>query len=446
MTADPVHPLRFPRTRPKLSARQKIRLLARNWIPLIPPELFSKPIITRRTWFYGVHLVADPALIREILRDIDTYQRPRLIKRIFEPITDDSLLFANQEHWVRLNGLSADAFSGKCVRAGAGPMIERAAEASMRLGDLPGECPKVLGEMSRLVQEAMTGFVFSDPEILDKSIVDGAISAFSDITSTKDLIRLSRWAPRRWRIDQRPAVQRFKARVDELVRAHPSDASNTSGTAPTDALGRLLSGGGEALSNDQLRGAVLTYYYAGRKTTALAMAWALYLLACHPDAQDRVRAEAEALGDDPVGVHAKLRYTGAVVDEALRMYPPLASMPRQAARATSLAGTEIRRGDQVMVPLYVLHRHENLWDAPNEFRPERFLEKGTYAAFSYLPFGGGARLCPGASFATQLATVAVARFVRDYEFALPEDWTPSLVFMMTLRVKGGIQLRIRPVR
>ncbi|MEM6307931.1 MAG: cytochrome P450, partial [Pseudomonadota bacterium] len=266
-----------------------------------------------------------------------------------------------------------------------------------------------------------------------------AIAAFSDFTSTRDLLRLSDWAPKQWRMDQKPAVQRFKDQIDAAVVAR----RDTNQGQTHDVIGRLLNPTG-AICPDiaQLRGTILSYYYAGRKTTALSIVWALYLLATDPQAQSRVRAEAQALGPDTAA--PALPFTKAVIDEALRLYPPLGAMPRRATQAVRVGDLHIRKGDSVLMPLYILHRHANLWETPHAFQPDRFWGNTKPPAYTYLPFGGGPRFCPGAIFATQLAAYAVARFVRDFTFALPPDWRPEPTFLLTLRLKGGVKLQVTP--
>ncbi|MEM1374332.1 MAG: cytochrome P450 [Pseudomonadota bacterium] len=406
--------------------RQRLNALARNWLPLIPTELFEEFTVTRRFGFGRAHFIADPDLIREILRDTETYERPRTIKEVFEPLTDDSVLFANKAHRDRLNALTLNAFALKHVRDAAPAMEAEAARTATQIATME-DVPAISGALSHLVQHAMTEFLFSDAEAFEPAVVDDAIAAFSDITSARDLLRLSSLMPKRWRINQRPAVQRFKDEVDGLI-AHRRGASDGG-----DALARLLQLE-ELFDDEQIRGAVLTSYYAGRKTTALAIAWALYLLAVDQTAQTRVREEAEA---------GSIDYARLVIDEALRLYPPLAAIPRRAAKKARLGPLQIRRGDAVLVPVHVVHRHERLWERPNDFVPERFAAKGSKIAYQYLAFGGGERYCPGAAFATQLAAVAVARLVREYAFSLPKDWSPQVVFMLTLRVKGGMKLVVK---
>ncbi|MEM1420801.1 MAG: cytochrome P450 [Pseudomonadota bacterium] len=428
MTAPPIHPLRFPRDpQPRLPIRRRIKALARNWVPLVPTELFSQPMVTRSYGFRSVHFVADPDLVKTILRDTETYERPKGLKEIFEPLTDDSVLFANQEHREQLNALTANAFGMKHVRD-ACPRMEAETDAmTCALAEGAGRQQRLSGELSQVVQRAMTEFLFSDAHALNPTVVDEAIATFAEVTSARDILRFSSLLPKRWRINQRPPIQRFKSVVDGLIdarRAEPREG---------DALARLLSLG-DLFDDQQIRGAVLTSYYAGRKTTALAIAWSLYLLAVDQDAQRRVREEA---------LEGRTDFARHVVDEALRLYPPLGIMPRRAARKTKLGTTQIGRGDAVLIPVYVVHRHADLWERPDDFWPERFALKGSKPAYRYIAFGGGERYCPGAAFATQLATIAVARLVREFEFSLPDGWTPKLIFMLTIRIQGGVKLDMR---
>jgi cytochrome P450 len=142
---------------------------------------------------------------------------------------------------------------------------------------------------------------------------------------------------------------------------------------------------------------------------------------------------------------ARLVETRAVVEEAMRLYPPVASMSRQAVGPDDLAGKRIRRGNFVMVSQWVLHRHHLLWENPDRFDPRRFLPSAREKIdrFAYLPFGAGPRVCIGASFSMQEAAIVLAHLMRSFSFDLPNGRKVIPVQRITLRPAGGLPMILR---
>jgi cytochrome P450 len=201
-----------------------------------------------------------------------------------------------------------------------------------------------------------------------------------------------------------------------------------------------------AMNTAELRDNLLTFIVAGHETTALALSWALYLCAFDTRVQEKARAEAQAvLSDSATGKDvAKLPYIRAIIDEALRLYPPAALVSRTAQTRDSLCGREVKPGDTVMIPIYALHRHEMLWDDPDAFRPERFVENKP-DRYAYLPFGDGPRICIGASFALQEAVIILATLLARFKFTAIPGKDPDPVMILTLRPEGGVWLEVEEV-
>ena len=141
---------------------------------------------------------------------------------------------------------------------------------------------------------------------------------------------------------------------------------------------------------------------------------------------------------------ADLRYIRQIADEALRLYPPAAMVSRTALADDTLCGRHVRRGDTVIVPIYALHRHHELWDDPDAFRPERFENRKDVPRYAYLPFGDGPRICIGASFALQEAVIILATLLSRFRFARVPGRDPEPVMILTLRPQGGVWLEAEP--
>ena len=202
---------------------------------------------------------------------------------------------------------------------------------------------------------------------------------------------------------------------------------------------------GRAMTRDELRDNLLTFIVAGHETTALTLAWALYLCAFDPGVQDRAAAEAQAVLGDRAATEADLPalpLIQRIVNEALRLYPPAAFLSRTAQVADRLCGREVLPGDTVMLPIYALHRHHLLWDRPDAFDPDRFLTAPD--RYAYLPFGAGPRICIGASFALHEAVIILSTLLARFRFHAIPGRNPQPRMILTLRPHGGVWLKVTP--
>jgi cytochrome P450 len=198
-------------------------------------------------------------------------------------------------------------------------------------------------------------------------------------------------------------------------------------------------------SRDELLGNIRTFLFAGYESTAINLTWSLYLLSLDPAWRERVEAEADAAA----GVAAErqleaLPATRATVEEALRLYPPVATISRQAQGPDEICGQPIRRGDVVVVAPWVSHRSGRLWSEPDAFDPERFLTPRREAIdrFAYLPFGVGPRTCIGAGYAVQEAVIALGAIVRAFRLDHDPARPPWPVLRMTLRPRAGFTMTL----
>jgi cytochrome P450 len=240
-----------------------------------------------------------------------------------------------------------------------------------------------------------------------------------------DVLGLPGFVPRltRWKV--RPMLRYFDEAVDAIIKSRRAKLTETPDKAPADLLSALLAARdpetGQAMSEIEVKANILTFIAAGQETTANALTWALFLLTSSPEWSAKVLAEAESeLDGDLDRLADRLPLTQAVLDEALRLYPPITATSRTASGRDELYGERIEPRTMVVVAPYLLHRHRLLWDEPDLFDPGRFLpgapKKITRGAF--IPFGAGARMCLGASFAHQEATIVLASLMKNFELRM----------------------------
>ena len=190
------------------------------------------------------------------------------------------------------------------------------------------------------------------------------------------------------------------------------------------------------------------YLWAGTETTALTLAWSLYLASVHPETAERIRKEGEEVyGDrEPTAAdYSALAYTRAVIQETMRLYPPIWSLMRIAAKPDEIGGVEIRPGDKVSLFAYGAHHNPRFWDEPEAFKPERFMGDGMKkrVKYSYLPFGGGRRSCVGGAMSQVENTLALSMLLRRFAPEYVGNVPAPLYATVTLTPKGGLNFRIK---
>ena len=189
------------------------------------------------------------------------------------------------------------------------------------------------------------------------------------------------------------------------------------------------------------------YLWAGTETTALTLAWSLYLTSVHPEAADRIRREGEEVYGDRMpnaDDYSALIYTRSVIQETMRIYPPIWGLIRVADVDDEIGGKEIRKGDRVALFAYGAHHDPRFWDEPEKFDPERWMgaKAKSRVKYSYLPFGGGKRSCIGGAMSQVENTLALSRLLRRFqpEYVGPAD--PGINATVTLTPKGGLMFKV----
>jgi len=256
--------------------------------------------------------------------------------------------------------------------------------------------------------------------------------------------------PRLGRIKARPALLFFDRAVDNIIATRRRRLAEDTANIPDDILTLLLKAQdpetGQPMSEEEVRANIITFIAAGHETTANTISWSLFLLSQSPHWQERVVAEAEREIDSSVeGLAERLVETRAVIEEAMRLYPPLAAISRAAIAADELGGRHIEPGSMVVIAPYVLHRHRLLWERPDEFDPNRFLgpARDRIDRFAYLPFGVGPRICIGSAFALQEATLVVATVMKHFRLQPVPGRRVWPVLRVTLRPDGGLPMVVR---
>jgi cytochrome P450 len=440
-----------PPSRP-FSLFETVRASRRNVLEIIPALSYRQPMVSGRLgarW----HMVQDPgALARIFLENIDNYPKAEVMIRMLRPAVGNSLFTSDGEAWRWQRRTVAPVFAQRNVVALAPLMTATAERAAARLAG-QSAAAEMVSEMLSATFDVICEVALSGREHFDAETYGRAIVRYFETVgkaSLLDFLQMPDWMPRPGALLGRGSVRTMHAMVASAIAARRDGG----GSGADDLLDHMLQAedpeSGRRMSPTELLHNMQFFIVAGHETTALALAWSLMLLAMDGDAQDRARAEAQAaLSGSAAGADdlTAMPYVHQVIEEAMRLYPPVGLIARTARTPDVLAGREVRPKDTVFIPIYALHRHEMWWESPNDFDPDRFAPAAVEARdrFLYLPFGAGPRVCVGANFAMMQAQIILATLLARFRFSLGDRPLPVPTMLMTLRPEGGVWLQAKPL-
>jgi cytochrome P450 len=262
-----------------------------------------------------------------------------------------------------------------------------------------------------------------------------------------------------WPIPHAVRFRRAKGRLDEIVYrliAHRRAAGGAGADVLSTLVGARDEVDGRGMTDGEIRDEVMTLLLAGHETTANALTWSWYLLSQNDHARRRFEAEvATVCATRPPSVEdlPALVYTRAVLSEAMRLFPPAYLIGRRALEPYAVPDTdyEVAAGTVILLSQYLLHRDPRFWDAPDAFRPERWLEPESLPRrseakaghrYAYFPFGAGPRICIGEQFAWMEGVLVLATIGRRWRLELAADQRVAINPIITLRPKYGMRMRI----
>ena len=452
MTADTtgdLTPAMPPRPARPLSLLRLLRVAQANSLAACDEELFDELFVERNFLGRRFFVISDPEGIRHVLQDnCDNYPRLTWIRRVFEFGSGTGMLHAEGAPWRRHRRLINPTLDPRALMPDAPVLIELAEEMGRHLAMLPAGQSIDTHEAFRHLITLSSGHVFAGADRTVDPMVDH-MGQYPGPFSWADLLPIPGWLRvvdrlRRARIE----AGNFAPLLDRLVAERRSATYD----GRKDLVWRLANArhrdSGERLSVAELHDEILTLA-ATAATSLRPLPWIWYLLARHPQVEERLHAELdEVLGGrrpNP-GDLAKLVYLRRVLDETMRLYPPLPIMIlRRAAADDTICGRRIPRKSIVAIMPWVVHRHRKLWRDPDRFDPERFASAGAAPSrYAYLPFAAGPHVCAGASLAMLQLIVAVAVVARQFRFRLvpgrrvePTAWT-------SLRPRDGIWMTVEP--
>ena len=443
-----------PRRKP-VSFLRVLWELRQNPIAAFGEGAYRLPLVHLTSRIRDFLLVNEPGAIRHVLLDnAANYIKSDQVQRLTRPALGNGLLNAEGASWRFQRRTAAPIFQMRHVTSFAATMASATADMLVRWDQIAeGATIDVADEMMRLTYDIISRTVFSGDVTMDYARMSKALLIYLETLGRIDmlgLLGLPRWVPTPDRLRAEPALRYFRREMEGLIERRKALLERDASAAPNDLLTLLLTAhdpeGGTLFSAREVFDNVMTFVFAGHETTANALAWTLYLLSQFPDVDARLAREVAGIGDSAMttGALPTLSFTSAVLEEAMRLYPPAPFISREAVAADVVGGVAIKPRTSVLISTWILHRHRLLWENADEFDPARFLapQRDTIPRFAYLPFGAGPRVCIGMGFAMQEAMIVLTAVARRFRLELADDHKVEPLARITLRPKGGLMMQL----
>lgn len=419
-------------------------------LSFLPPRAYAQAIGSLGFSRRGIVIVNAPELVREVLYDREgRFPKSDLMVGALEPLVGPSVFIAEGPEWERQRRMIDPAFSSMRVNQAFGAMSAAVDDFETRLLELNGSTISLDFAMSELTADIICRTVFSRALASEtaKSMF-ASFRVFQEKVAQVEIRRLI--VAKAW--DEVPQSSEFmqacaniRAMIGQMVDAH----DGIDGDLARSVIDAVDPKDGSRFSREEIVNQLAVFFLAGHETTASVLIWAFFTIAMRSEFKEVIRNEIEAVaGDGPIGLGEvkRLVSTRNIFRETLRLYPPITFFPRVAARTTRLGGKRLKKGTLVMISPWVVHRHKDLWHAPDGFDPSRFQagREKEIRPGSYMPFGQGPRVCPGAAFATIEATLILARLIRRFDIEVDDADQVEPVAKLTTKPRFEIDCRFKP--
>jgi unspecific monooxygenase len=425
VTRRPLVPPSPPRAPDNMTAIGRMAAMRVSPIGTWGQRAYEEDIVQGRFFGRSSFILNTPDAIRHVLVDnYENYTRTPAGIRVLRPMLGEGLLIAEGRAWKYQRRTLAPAFTPRAVASLIPHMIAATDETIAKLQAASGGPVDLREAMQRMTLEIAGRTMFSFGMERHGAALRDFVMEYGARLARPHFLDLL--LPLNWPTPQDFSRARFRKRWTQFVAmlmAERRAAGKNEGAPPRDLFDLMGAARdpetGEAFSDEQLGDQVATMILAGHETTATALFWSLYLLALDPVTQDQLAAEVQGVTANGALDIERLKFTRAVVDETMRLYPPAFLIARAAAAPDTVAGLPVKNKDVILIAPWLLHRHEKLWRDPNAFIPSRFMPPSPPPdRFAYLPFGVGARVCIGAHFALVEATLALAKMIGAFRVEL----------------------------
>lgn len=396
-----------------------------------------------------VAIVSKPEFARYILLDNNKNYTKSLAYDLLKLLLGNGLLTSEGDFWKKQRRLIQPAFHKQKLEELTGMMITCAEKCAQKFEHYAasGEAFNLLPEMTALTLEVISKAIFSAGVDGKADMVGKQISLLNEymMQKLKRPIRFPAVIPTPFNVKERKAMKILETVVEEII-----DRRRKEGVSRDDLLSMLMDARdedtGESMDNKQLRDELMTIFIAGNETSSNALTWTIYLLSQNQEQQEKMIQEIDEKLDSGLVLNFNtvngFHYVRQVIEESMRMFPPVWGVGRRAIEDDEIGGYRIEKQTNVLIPLIYLHRSPKYWEEPDKFRPERFApeKRNSIDRYVYFPFGGGPRMCIGNNFAMLEMQLILITLYRRFRFKLQPGFKVEADPVITLRPKHGMMI------
>lgn len=432
--------------------------------------LITTFLLKRRSWLDGLYaksykmragrvkmpgfdlfVVNDPKEVRKIMVDnVKEFPKSDMLHELLKPLLGVSIFTTNGEVWKKQRELLRPSFEMTRISKVFDLMSSAAADMMDKFRKYPdGSIVEVDEHMTFVTADVIFRTIMSSKldEIKGKEILHAFVT-FQEETA-RTAIRKFFCVPQ-WLSNILGENKRMKAgaiirkSLSDIIKPRYDSYKNDN---YSDILSSLLhtvdASSGERFSFEEILDQVSMLFLAGHETTASSLTWTLYCLSLDQDAQQKAYNEIISINKDgkfSISDIKEMKYLTNVFKEALRLYPPVGFFARQSKGEAKIRDKVLQKGSGVVVAPWLIHRHDDFWEAPHEFRPDRHNE--SIPKEKYMPFGLGERICIGQGFAMQEAIIILANILREFKLELKDGFVPDVVGRLTVRSANGMMIKM----
>ncbi|HEB9339999.1 TPA: cytochrome P450 [Campylobacter coli] len=402
---------------------------------------------------FDLYVINDTKEVKRMMVDeVKEFPKSAFLHELLSPLLGESIFTTNGEVWKKQRELLRPSFEMTRISKVFNLMSEAVSDMMKRFEKYPnGSIIEVDEAMTFITADVIFRTIMSSKldEEQGKKILDAFVTfqEQSVHTAMRRMFRFPKWL-------SYVLGDRKRAKAGDVIRQVLSDiikprydaVSSEKAQSFEDILGSLLlvvdAQTNQRFSFEEILDQVAMLFLAGHETTASSLTWTLYLLSLYPDEQEKAYKEIiQVLQGENIQIShlRQFKYLTNIFKESLRLYPPVGFFAREVKKDTKIRDKMVKKGSGVVVAPWLIHRHENFWAGPHEFRPSRF--ESEYKKDAYLPFGAGERICIGQGFAMQEAILILASILRKYKLELEEGFIPDVVGRLTVRSANGMNIK-----
>ena len=449
----------YPKRHAKdLNPLQVLYYAKRDLLSIWPEAAFHQEFMSEKILKQHVFVANSPDTIRHIfVTNHQNYERKSMqMKRALEPLLGDGLFISEGETWKSRRGMQTHLFDNAHIQLYSTSMVETITEMADKWAELPsGSELDIHPEMAKLTAEIISRNLFGAE--LGSENAEVVVSAFADYQSVINQMSLSNflglpdWLPNvNAKIGKaHSSAKHIHAIVDKII------AKTAEGNHKDTLAAYLMEANQEghkgcpvsgAITREQIRNEIIVLFMAGHETTANVLAWTWYLISQSPEVARKFYAEIDEVLEGRVASFedvSQLRYTRAILDETMRLYPPVPILSRQSLEEDHIRGRTIPPNSIMLIVPWLIQRHKKHWVNPDAFIPERFMPGAPKPVkFTYLPFSAGPRVCIGKSFGLTESILSLAILGQRFRLEMPLGSQVVHECRLTLRPKGKMPMQL----